>query len=117
MVAPLATLAKSRICCCVHPAGQIVSRLLSPLLLTIAVGLGELTPPMYLLWKNVTALLKPGAHSGARSKPTDQLRPFCGTSCVKPPPSWRRMAVPPCPIVQTSADAVQGVLVFRTTAP
>src|SRR6185369_5268819 len=97
MVAPLATLAKSRICACVQPVGQIVSRLLSPLLLTIAVGLGELTPPIYLLWKNVTPLLNPGAHSGARSKPTDQLRPCCGISCVKPPPSWRRKARLPCP--------------------
>ncbi len=43
----------------VQPLGQRVSRLLSPRLLTIAVGLGELTPPMNLLRKNVTCTGEP----------------------------------------------------------
>ena len=49
MVAPLATLANSRICACVQPVGQIVSS--GDPEAVIDAGDGELTPPMKSLWK------------------------------------------------------------------
>src|SRR3569832_1013764 len=110
MNAPFDTFAKSRICCCVQPDGQSVSS--GEPDAVIDAGDGELTPPVKSLWKNVAALRKPSRNDGLKSIPADQLLPNCGPMPENAPPSWRRIAVPFCPIVQVTAAVVHGVVVF-----
>src|SRR3954453_4317849 len=89
-VTPFAVFANAAICAAVQPLGQSVRRLCRPPELTIELGLGEVTPPENTLLNNVTLPTNPGMKVGAKSAPTDQLRPVSGLMLSKPPPSCRR---------------------------
>src|SRR3569833_1290287 len=89
-VTPLAVLAKAAIWAGVQPVGQRVRRSCKPAELTMEFGFGEVTPPENTLLNNVMLAMNPGMNVGAKSAPTDQLRPVSGWMLSNPPPNCRR---------------------------